>query len=105
MPAINRKQYAMLKFSCKQSVFSVDALDDNAKSICKYLSDIGFLDVTSRSIDDNFRSIPKSYAITQAGKAAIYQFKVARIKNWVPIVISIFALLISLASFIYSLTS
>lgn len=103
MSNISKEQYRLLKKIQRMESISPNSLTDNELNICKFLSDKGFLSVTNKyqkTSDGNlniFSSSPSEYSITQSGKAEIYIFKSTFYKWWIPVVISIAALIVSIS--------
>lgn len=102
---MDRYQYRMLKSFCDGATRSASDLDICSREICDYLLSCGYLRAASRAIGKNYKTVASAYVIAQAGRSAIYDFRVSRQKRWIPIAISIVALVISAASFMYSILS
>ena len=101
-PPIDRSQYHILKKIRKYGQLSVDSLSTKQYSDCEYLRQQGFVSAIEKSNAINsgdvsqFYSEIVSYEITPSGRAAIYSFKATFYKWWIPVVISIASLLVSL---------
>lgn len=105
MVDINHDQYKMLKRISKAQSIETDSLTDEEKKICDFLCENRFILPQSDwdYEESNLSYAPfvphiksKKYVITQAGKAQIYSFKAAFHKWWIPLAISILALIVSI---------
>ena len=98
MIEISNKQYRFLKKIKRRTVVYVSDLSPNEITMARYLSTAKCIKAVHRmdlSVPDVARVVPKSYQITQYGEAQLYTFKAKFYKWWIPVVISIFALIIS----------
>lgn len=101
MIEISNRHYRFLKRIKKQRILYVSNLSSDEKAIARYLATakcIKAKNQINQSIPEITRITPKSYEITQYGKAQIYAFKAKFYKWWIPVVISVCALIVSVAS-------
>lgn len=99
---ISRNQYRLLKKFCKSNVFITSMSKEQADD-CQHLLDLGFLEPLIEYNDyifSNGEHHPSpdvaSYTTTAAGRAAIYSFKATFYKWWIPVIISIASLIVSI---------
>ena len=100
----NFRQYRMLKKINKLSALSTAGLTEEELDICSFLCKHEFLEVdhqyhyTPNGEIDIFGLYPSSYSITQSGKAQISAYESSFHKWWIPVVISVISLIVSLIS-------
>lgn len=99
---ISKEQYKLLKKIAKYNVISTSQLSAYEKEACIFLEQKGFLLIASQDrISENgtidiFHCYPTEYKITQARRVEIYAFKSTFYKWWIPLVISVIAILVSI---------
>lgn len=105
MVDINHDQYKMLKRISKAQSIEIGSLTDEEKKICDFLCENSFV---SYHCDWNYKESNSSYApfipriesskyeITEKGKAQIAAYKATFHKWWIPLAISIIALIVSI---------
>lgn len=104
MVDISKPQYKMLKKLHKNKCLSYEYLSDEEKEICTYLLQHNLISVTKKmgEFSKTDMILPPlkidSCSITQSGEAQIYIFKSTFYKWWIPVLISIAALIISIWS-------
>ncbi len=104
MSNLSKSQYKMLCRIKKEKTTSTNSLSKEEVEICSYLLTHGCivprcspaLNSSGRLI--NIKLLPEHLKITQEGEAHIYSFRSTFYKWWIPVVVSIFSLLISIAS-------
>ena len=104
MVDLSKKQYKMLCRIKKQGNISLTSLTEDEKSVCLYLLDQKCIVSPKRlpapwqsSNTPTSPSLPSVIRITQTGEAQIYTFRSKFYKWWIPVVISIIALITSVA--------
>lgn len=106
MVDISKPQYKMLKKLHKNKFLSYECLSDEEKEICAYLLQHNLISVTKKigEFSKTDMILPPlkidSCSITQSGEAQIYIFKSTFYKWWIPVIISLVALALSIASLI-----
>lgn len=95
-------QFRMLVRIKKAVNYSAEGMPESEKDICEYLNDHGFIKPTyeytfeyEAPLEDCGPKIT-SYRITQEGRAQIFSYIAAFHKWWIPLVISIAALIIGI---------
>lgn len=92
MIRIDFQQYLMLRRARKfGTVLHVDDMTPEQQEICEYLCNEKLLKMVSATVDSSYRRKPKSYKITQGGKAEISAYVLAFHKWWIPLIIAIAA--------------
>lgn len=99
MIGISKSQYKMLRKIQKQKSISASSLSENELEICQHLMEMECL-----KCRDFFgkRALPSEVEVSQKGEAQIYLFRSTFYKWWIPVVISILALIVSIAAPIFS---
>lgn len=99
---ISRRQYLLLKMFRKDNA-SLKALNDKQLEDCEYLIDCGYLKATRElvycdSTIGGARPVPTitAFSTTASGRAAMYTFKATFYKWWIPVIISIGSLVVSI---------
>lgn len=99
---ISRGQYLLLKKFCKNNA-SAESLDSEQLSDCNYLVKCGYLKAIKelKSYEQTVCGVRPIAAIaslttTASGRAAIYSFKATFYKWWIPVIISIASLIVSI---------
>lgn len=99
---ISRGQYLLLKKFRKDNI-SAESLDKKQLDDCDYLVKCGFLKAIKElklyeHAIGGARPIPTiaSFSTTASGRAAIYSFKATFYKWWIPVIISIASLIVSI---------
>lgn len=111
MVDISPEQYRMLKKISRNDSAQTDSMSKDEKEICAFLATKGFLSVSKKCRTDEsgnldlFNTYPSEYTITQSGKAQIYAFKSTFYKWWIPVIISIAAIAISLAALLFEMST
>lgn len=106
MSTIGKSHYKLLKRISRRTTISAESLSKEELDICSYLHSLKLIecDMQNPIIRENaygFQSLVYEhveYSITQVGKAEIYNFKSTFYKWWIPVVISIVALIVSIAA-------
>ena len=101
MIEISNRHYRFLKRIKKQKIVYVSNLSPDEKAMAQYLAKTKCIKAKhqiDQSTPEITRIIPKSYEITQYGEAQIYVFKAKFYKWWIPVVIYVFALIVSIAA-------
>lgn len=83
----------------------LNSLNDVEKDICKYLLTNSFIKNRKQldhAMEDmyNSKALPANIEITQAGEAALYEFRSKFYKWWIPVVISVVSVALSAVSII-----
>lgn len=106
MSQIDPRQYSFLS-KLMHDMVKIDSLDDSEKDDCDYLIECGYVEeVKELILCDTFhgtRKLPRTvaYKITPAGRAARYEFKAKFYKWWIPVLISIAAILVSIGTAVH----
>lgn len=101
---ISRKQYRVLKHIYRRKSINSSQLSDERIEICNYLTECNYLSIQPLSIVlDSPLCSDYLLRVTQSGEAEIYRFRSTFYKWWIPVVISVFALLVSIASLLSQL--
>lgn len=93
---MNKHQYKFMKMLNKVELISSKSLTENENEMCKYLQLNGYI------MQEMIHQV-EHYKVTQAGKSAMFDFKIKYYRWWVPVIVSALALLISITSLIISL--
>lgn len=101
-----KSHYKLLKRISRRTTISAESLSEEELDICSYLHSLKLIECNMQNpiVHENaygFQSLVYEhveYSITQAGKAEIYNFKSTFYKWWIPVVISIIALIVSIAA-------
>lgn len=101
---ISKEQYKMLSKINKSTTLQTSSLSTEELDICQYLLDHEFIKAKERPLP-NFiggihvqKTLPPNLELTQTGKAQLYAFRSTFYKWWIPVIISIFALITSVAA-------
>lgn len=109
MVDISKSQYKMLVKVHKRNQLPYESLSEEEKDICSYLLAHNLIRVIKQLDKSSAPSMQlpavkiKSVQITQAGMAQIYTFKSTFYKWWIPVVISIIALILSAIGLLWQL--
>ncbi len=109
MVDISKPQYKMLVKIHKRNQLPYESLSEEEKDICSYLLAHNLICVIKQLDKSSAPSMQlpavkiKSVQITQAGMAQIYTFKSTFYKWWIPVVISIIALILSAIGLLWQL--
>lgn len=104
MVNLSKSQYKMLCKVYKANRLSASTLTEKELEICRYLMENDCLKsnyVSRTNISGKLfisKSLPSDIEITQTGEAQIYIFRSTFYKWWIPVVISVFALISSVLS-------
>lgn len=105
MESLSRPQYKLLKRIYRMKSIRLNSLNDVEKDICKYLLANSFIKNRKQldhAMEDmyNSKALPANIEITQAGEAALYEFRSKFYKWWIPVVISVVSVALSAVSII-----
>lgn len=109
MSSIDSKQYKLLT-KLKRNDLSADSLSQIESEDCLYLVQCGYATPAKDRVMCNTPGgsrrllITTCYKITPSGRAARYEFKATFYKWWIPVVISILAIVISLAALLVDIS-
>lgn len=100
--SISTPQYKLLKRINKLGSVKFESFSDKEKEICNFLLQNNYVsadgiygyDVFSSS--SRIHNLPLKVQITQLGEAKMYTFKMMFYKWWIPVVISILSLVVSI---------
>ena len=98
---ISREQYKMLSKINKATTLQSSSLSTEELEICEYLVDHECIKARTFAHPDFKggihvqRSLPPDIELTQTGKAQLYAFRSTFYKWWIPVIISVLALIIS----------
>lgn len=96
MTHVSFKQYMILRRVKKYgSTISTDHLSKEECEICAFLCKKEYLEIVSATYANDFSRHGKVYKISQYGKAAISSYVAAFHKWWIPLLISILAVVMS----------
>ncbi len=101
---LSKEQYKMLLKIKKSNYITSSSLSDKEIEICKYLMYNGYIESSLFSRQDingayhTLKKLPEKISITQTGETQIYVFRSTFYKWWIPVVISIAALIVSIVS-------
>lgn len=95
---INPKQYKLLKQISKTEFFEYTDFTESETSIIHFLASQKLIIYKSDPQNDSRVSKKRFCQITQEGYAAIYSFRVERFHFWIPSVIALIALVVSILS-------
>ncbi len=106
MTSLSKEQYKMLLRISRYHGLNASSLDGHEIEICKYLLHNSFVkgrvfhqhDINGNAVTT--KSLPANIEITQAGEAALYEFKSQFYKWWIPVIISIISVALSSTSII-----
>lgn len=104
MVDLSKKQYKMLCKIKKNGFIEKSSLSNTELSICQYLLSVDCLQafhevVPSLNFDTKIQTVkrlPLKIELNQTGEAQIYAFRSTFYKWWIPVVISVISLLISI---------
>ena len=102
MVDLSKEQYKVLRKIKKHGAIQQSSLSDRELTICRYLLTVECLEAkciyhpTATGIGTS-TVLPSEIRLSQTGEAQIYAFRSTFYKWWVPVVISIIALIISIA--------
>lgn len=99
---LSKEQYKMLLKIKKSNKLPTSSLTEKELEICTFLMYKHC--ITSRlfscpditGVNHTLEKLPKELTITQTGEAEIYVFRSTFYKWWIPVVISVLALLVSI---------
>ena len=100
MTDINYPQYRMLCRAKKVTSMNPSEFSEEETDICEFLCSCGFLTKTEKYVRNSngkvniFEFEVTGYTITQAGKAQISVYRLSFHKWWIPLIISIAALIL-----------
>lgn len=105
MESLSKPQYKLLKRIYRMKSIRLNSLNDVEKDICKYLLTNSFIKNRKQldhAMEDmyNSKALPANIEITQAGEAALYEFRSKFYKWWIPVVISVVSVALSAVSII-----
>lgn len=105
MEPLSKPQYKLLKRIYRVKSVKLDSLNDVEKDICKYLLVNSFIKSRKQlghTMEDmyNSKELPANIEITQAGEAALYDFRSKFYKWWIPVFISAVSVALSAVSII-----
>lgn len=106
---ISRNQYHLLKYFRKDKP-PINSFGKSKIADCHYLVKCGYLDPVrkyerSDSVGSCTIPILISYATTPAGRAAIYSFRATFYKWWIPVIISVISLGVSVVTLLLKIFS
>lgn len=103
---ISREQYKMLLKIDKAKTLQASSLSAEELEICEYLVDHECIKARTFAHPDFEgtiqvqRSLPPNIELTQIGKAQLYAFRSTFYKWWIPVIISLFALITSVVAIV-----
>ena len=100
---LSKKQYKMLCKIKRYGAIEKSSLSDNELTICQYLLAKDCLLASHQTVANfnkiqTIKNLPPQIRLNQTGEAQIYAFRSTFYKWWIPVVISLISLLISITT-------
>lgn len=88
---MNKNQYKFLKKLDKSCTINWNDLSETERSMQRYLQSLGYIHQT-------ITNKTPQYSVTQKGKDEMFQFTLKYYRWWIPVIISLAALTVSIAT-------